>query len=93
MLRALLIDRFKLRYHIEHGVTDGYTLTLARADGRLGPKLRASAVDCAARLAAAAQKQPVPPLPPGATACGIRNARGLLDFGGAASETAHGIRL
>jgi uncharacterized protein (TIGR03435 family) len=82
MLRTLLIDRFKLRYHIEHGATDGYILTLARRDGRLGSKMRPSPVDCSARLVAAAQKEPVPPLPPGAAECGIRNARGLLDFGG-----------
>lgn len=87
MVRALLIDRFKLRYHIEHGETDGYVLTLARRDGRLGPGLHPSTVDCAARRAARAQKQQVAPLPPGATECGIRNARGLLNFGGVPMST------
>jgi uncharacterized protein (TIGR03435 family) len=82
MLRALFIDRFKLRYHVEHQEEDGFALTLARADGRLGPKLRHAPVDCGAWLAARAQGTPVEPLPPTAAACGVRNGQGLLDFGG-----------
>jgi uncharacterized protein (TIGR03435 family) len=82
MVRALLIDRFKLRYHIDHGETDGYALILARRDGRLGPALHASAVDCQTRLAAQARNEAVAPLPEGTAACGVRNGRGLIDFGG-----------
>jgi uncharacterized protein (TIGR03435 family) len=52
MVRALLVDRFKFRYHIDHREEDGYALTVARRDGRLGPKLQASTVDCQARQAA-----------------------------------------
>jgi len=82
MVRALLIDRFKLRYHIERREEDGYVLTMARRDGRLGPKLRASSADCPARLAALRQKQEPPPLPPGAAECGVRNGPGVINFGG-----------
>jgi len=82
MVRALLIDRFKLRYHIDRKEEEGYVLVLARRDGRLGPKLHASPVDRAARIAAQRQNQPLPALPPGAAACGIRNGPGLLNFGG-----------
>jgi uncharacterized protein (TIGR03435 family) len=46
MLRTLLADRFKLRVHMETRETPAYTLTVAR-DGRLGPNLRATQVDCA----------------------------------------------
>jgi uncharacterized protein (TIGR03435 family) len=51
MVRALLLDRFKLRYHIAKKDGDGYELRLSRADGRLGPQLRRSTSDCAARRA------------------------------------------
>jgi uncharacterized protein (TIGR03435 family) len=49
MLRALLVDRFKLQYHIERGEVEGYVLTAARADGRLGPDLRHSTANCSNR--------------------------------------------
>jgi uncharacterized protein (TIGR03435 family) len=45
MLRALLADRFKLRVHKETRPTPIYALTVAR-EGRLGPSLRPSPVDC-----------------------------------------------
>ena len=46
MVRALLEDRFKLAVHRETREMPIYTLTLARNDGRLGPKLARSDVDC-----------------------------------------------
>jgi uncharacterized protein (TIGR03435 family) len=82
MVRALLIDRFKLHYHVERKEEDGYVLMLARRDGRLGPKLHGSSVDCQARLAAQRQKQELPPQPPGTVECGIRNGPGVINFGG-----------
>jgi uncharacterized protein (TIGR03435 family) len=82
MLRALFVDRFKLRYHVERKDEDAFVLVLARRDGRFGPQLRASVVDCPARLAAQRQKQDVPPLPPGAAECGVRNGPGVINFGG-----------
>jgi uncharacterized protein (TIGR03435 family) len=69
MLRALLIDRFKLRYHVEHVAVDGFALTMARQDRALGPQLHRSAVDCPQRLAARARKEEPPPLPAGAKEC------------------------
>ena len=69
MVRAMFIDRFKLRYHVERKEEDSYVLVLARRDGRLGPKLRASSLVCTSPA-------------PRADGCGIRNAPGLLNFGG-----------
>src|SRR4029450_1671841 len=40
MLRTLLADRFKLVVHKEMKDSSVYALTLARRDGRLGPRLR-----------------------------------------------------
>lgn len=46
MLRSLLAERFKLRVRQESRPTPVYALSLARDDRRLGPDLRASAIDC-----------------------------------------------
>jgi uncharacterized protein (TIGR03435 family) len=46
MLRNLLIERFKLAWHVEERVRDGFALVLARSDGRLGPQLKKSTFTC-----------------------------------------------
>ena len=69
MLRTLLEERFKLVVHQETRDLPIYALTLARSDGKLGPKLVRSDVDCdkvIAELADAIKKTGRPPLgPPG----------------------------
>ena len=69
MLRTLLEERFKLVVHQETRDLPIYALTLARSDGKLGPKLVRSDVDCdkvIAELADAIRKTGRPPLgPPG----------------------------
>jgi uncharacterized protein (TIGR03435 family) len=50
MVQSLLADRFKLKTHTERRPVDLYALVKARADGRLGPGLRPSTVDCKALL-------------------------------------------
>jgi uncharacterized protein (TIGR03435 family) len=51
MVRGLLADRFKLQTHPETREGATFALVLARRDGRLGPKLKPHAFDCAAYLA------------------------------------------
>jgi uncharacterized protein (TIGR03435 family) len=46
LIRRLLEDRFKLKWHREQRETQVYVLTLARQDGRIGPGLKASRLDC-----------------------------------------------
>jgi uncharacterized protein (TIGR03435 family) len=46
MMRTLLADRFALKAHTEMRPTKVNVLLKARADGRLGPGLRVSTVDC-----------------------------------------------
>jgi uncharacterized protein (TIGR03435 family) len=51
LLRALLKDRFKLAIHNETRELPVFALVLARGDGKLGPQLTSSVLDCAAYLA------------------------------------------
>ena len=62
MLRALLVDRFKLVVHNESRELPMYELVKARSDGKLGPQLQPSTVDCAA-IAAARGRAGAPPAP------------------------------
>jgi uncharacterized protein (TIGR03435 family) len=80
-LRALLEDRFKLKAHMETRDEPIYELVKARADGRLGPGLRASGVDCLALLQ---QRRDNPstarPLPSPCTA-GLKASPGMFSAG------------
>ena len=51
MLQTLLAERFKLAVHTETKDMPIYELVLARKDGRLGPQLRQTEVDCEPLLA------------------------------------------
>jgi uncharacterized protein (TIGR03435 family) len=70
MIQPLLVERLKLTFHNETRERDIYALVLANADGRLGPKLKVSATDCAAL--GAAPRNTLQPTPEGqAPACGL----------------------
>jgi uncharacterized protein (TIGR03435 family) len=47
LLKNLLIERFKLKTHIEQREMQVYDLVMARSDGRLGPDIKPSKSDCA----------------------------------------------
>jgi len=49
MLRAMLADRFKLAVHTEEREQPVFELVLARSDGRLGPGLKPTEMNCEAR--------------------------------------------
>jgi uncharacterized protein (TIGR03435 family) len=73
MLQALLADRFRLQVHHEQRDLPVYVLTKARADGRLGPQLRTSALDCDAVARARREGAPLPSnAPADRPACGYR---------------------
>ena len=89
MIRALLAERFKLVVHNEDKEMPIYALVLARSDGRLGPQLKQSEVDCVALMAAGRGRgrggpPPGPPPGPGAPPpqCGIRIGPGNMAVGG-----------
>ena len=52
MIRTMLAERLALTARFEKREQEVYTLLLARSDGRLGPGIRPSNVDCEATLAA-----------------------------------------
>jgi uncharacterized protein (TIGR03435 family) len=65
MLRSLLEERFKLVAHREAREMPIFELVVARKDGRLGPGLHKSSVDCDALFAGGrAAAPPSPPLQP-----------------------------
>jgi uncharacterized protein (TIGR03435 family) len=88
MIRALLAERFKLVVHNENKEMPIYALVLAKSDGKLGPQLKTSEVDCAALAGRGRGRGAVPPPgpPPGPGApppqCGIRIGPGNMAVGG-----------
>jgi uncharacterized protein (TIGR03435 family) len=60
MLRSLLDDRFKLVAHRETRDMPIFELVVAREDGRLGPGLHKSSVDCNALTASSARRTGTP---------------------------------
>jgi uncharacterized protein (TIGR03435 family) len=60
MLRSLLAERFKLAVHVETRPLPVFELVVARADGRPGPELRRSDVDCTALRAAGTNASAAP---------------------------------
>jgi len=78
MLQSLLAERFKLRVHTEQRDLPIYVLATANKDGKLGAKLRRSAIDCtafAARTPASAPSNADRPF------CAVRVGPGSLTAG------------
>ena len=80
MLRRLLAERFALRVRRETQEQRVYALSVARPDGRLGPQLTRSVVDCAATRESRRLGQ-APPLTDGGIQCGERMGRGHVALG------------
>jgi len=88
MLRALLADRFKLVAHNDEREMPVFALVLNKPDGKLGPQLTKSTIDCSAagrggRGDGRGAPPPGPPQPGQPLPCGIRMAPGNLLVGGA----------
>ena len=71
MWRAMFAERMKLQVHYEEIDDPSFALTVARADGRLGPGLKRSTVDCDAVGAAIRAGNRMPDLPNGAPPCSM----------------------
>jgi uncharacterized protein (TIGR03435 family) len=88
LLRSLLEDRFKLKYHFEQRELPFYALLVDKADGSFGPNLQRSAFDCDAiareREAARLANRP-PTLPaaiPGRPLCSLGLSTGRASGSG-----------
>jgi len=88
MWRAMFADRMKLVAHVEQRERDVYSMVLARADGRLGPELKKSTLDCGPRPAGSPPPPPPPP-PSGpptpkdfANRCGMMMGLNVIVSGG-----------
>ncbi len=65
MWRTLFAERMKLVAHVEEREQDTFALVLARSDGRLGPQLERSTLDCSPRPPGS--PPPPPQAPPSAS--------------------------
>jgi uncharacterized protein (TIGR03435 family) len=80
-LQRLLTDRFSLVIRRDVRELPIYALVVARGDGRLGPQLKPSAVDCAAMRAEAQKTGVIPPDAP--RLCVAEGRLGSVRIGGA----------
>ena len=91
MMQRMLADRFRLAVHTEERELPIYALTVARSDGRLGPRIKTAAIDCQTvmnEMLKGAQGGGPPPPPPqrpdGGPGCGMRFGQNAqLSAGGA----------
>src|SRR5262252_8083599 len=84
MWRAMFADRMKLVAHVEQRERDVYQLVVASSDGKLGPDLKPSTLDCSPRPVGTP-----PPAPQGPLSlqerqhrCGMAMSAGLIVSGG-----------
>jgi uncharacterized protein (TIGR03435 family) len=80
MLQRLLAERFNLSVHTEIRELPIYELILARADGRLGPRMSKAKTDCMPLMAAYGRGEA--PLPP-RSECGMSGRPGNVSARGA----------
>jgi uncharacterized protein (TIGR03435 family) len=79
MMRNMLIDRMKVAGHVQEEERNAFALVVARRDGRLGPQLTPSTLDCTAQGPAAPSPAPSPDAP---RRCGMRMGPGTIESGG-----------
>jgi uncharacterized protein (TIGR03435 family) len=93
MLQAMLADRMKLATHVEKRIVPMFELVLARADGRLGPNLSPSSIDCTTAPTGppAAPGETPPPSAGDGPTCGNRAT--LTSFSGMGIPLDRVIRL
>ncbi len=83
MWRAVFAERTKLVAHVEEREKDAYVLGLARSDGRLGPGLVPSTLDCTPRPDAPPPTLPqtIPSLQDRRNRCGMSMGQGVIVSG------------
>jgi uncharacterized protein (TIGR03435 family) len=84
MMQRLLAERFNLAAHTETRELPIYELVVARADGRLGPRMSPAKIDCTSRMDAYSRGQGPSPA---ASECGGSREPGRLWMRGASVTT------
>jgi uncharacterized protein (TIGR03435 family) len=64
MMQQMFATRMKMTAHVEQREQTTFALVVARADGRLGPELKPSSLDCSPRPPGSPPPPPPPPLDP-----------------------------
>jgi uncharacterized protein (TIGR03435 family) len=85
MWRAMFADRMKLSAHVEEREQNTFALVLARSDGRLGPNLKPSTLDCSPPAPGTPPRPPAPPATSPAdfkNRCGGMFGQGIIVTGG-----------
>jgi len=79
MMRTMLADRFQLVVHNEKREMSVYAIALARPDGKFGPQLKRSELDCNALSEAIRRGEATPPpRSPDRPFCGTRTGGGSI---------------
>lgn len=86
MWQTLFSERMKLEAHVEQREKDTFALVVARSDGRLGPQLKPSTLDCNPKPPGTAPAPPPTPTEPGKEAeylnrCGGMFGQGIIVVG------------
>ena len=79
MMRNMLIERMKVAGHIEEQERTTFALVIARSDGRLGPQLKKSTIDCTPPASSPDTPQT---RPPSLSQCGLRMGQGTIEANG-----------
>jgi uncharacterized protein (TIGR03435 family) len=88
MMRNMIVERMKVAGHVEEVERTTFAMVLARSDGKLGPQLKKSTLDCSPGAAASRP----PPSPSTASddimqRCGMRMGGGTIESGGMLLDT------
>jgi uncharacterized protein (TIGR03435 family) len=87
MMRNMIVERMKLIGHVEEQERNTFALVVARSDGRLGPQLTRSTLDCAPRAASDGPPQTPPSRQDPQNRCGMAMSRGTILSGGVTMDT------
>ena len=81
MLRNMIVDRMKLAGHVEEQERTTFALVMARSDGRLGPQLKPSTLDCNTPTPDGPPQRP-PARDEAQNRCGMSMGHGIIESGG-----------
>jgi uncharacterized protein (TIGR03435 family) len=82
MMRNMFIERMNLAGHVEEQERTTFALIIARNDGRLGPQLKPSTLDCGSQPPSVGLSQTPPDRAEAQNRCGMSMGQGTIVSGG-----------